>query len=411
MLPASVVVVSHGRPDALRRCLTGLAQIDYPDVEVIVVADATSAPAVMSSGLADVIRLVRFDTPNISAARNAGVAQSTGDLIAFIDDDAVPEPRWLSHLLAPLQDGSVTVAGGFVRGRNGISFQWRGRMVFGDGQAVPLPVKGDRPVLVQGSVGRAAKTEGTNMAVRRDALMALGGFDPAFEFYLDETDVNLRLAARGAVTALVPLAQVHHGYAASPRRTAGRVPRNLFQIGASLAVFLRKHGPTRNPSRVLHRAEQRRRLLGHMVAGHMMPGDVRRILATFDAGWAAGMTRPLGQIALVEGPRDRLRFPTTVRPHDVMSGRFWQASRLRDEARARVSGGAVVTLYLFSFSGLFHRVRFTDAGVWEQSGGQFGRSDRDAPILTFVTARARSLREAQRVHDLRVPQVQKSNVN
>ncbi|MES2906736.1 MAG: RNA polymerase factor sigma-54, partial [Pseudomonadota bacterium] len=44
---------------------------------------------------------------------------------------------------------------------------------------------------------------------------AMGGFDPAFRFYLDETDLNLRLAATGAMTAIVPVAQVHHGFAES----------------------------------------------------------------------------------------------------------------------------------------------------------------------------------------------------
>jgi len=60
------------------------------------------------------------------------------------------------------------------------------------------------------------------MAVRRSVLADLGGFDPRFRFYLDETDLNLRLAARGLYTALVPLAQVHHGFHASARRRKDR---------------------------------------------------------------------------------------------------------------------------------------------------------------------------------------------
>ena len=401
MQPASVVVVSHGRPDALERCLRGLAQIDHPDVEVVVVADAASAAGVGRSGLAEAVKLVPFERANISAARNAGIAQASGEIVAFLDDDAVPEPRWLSHLAAPFSDDAVQAAGGFVRGRNGIGFQWRGRLVFDDARTVDLPVEGDAPVLVQGAAGRALKTEGCNMAVRRAALVRLGGFDEAYAFYLDETDLNLRLGAEGAVTALVPLAQVHHGYAASARRTADRVPRTLHQIGASLAVFLRKHHGHAAPG--MHRAAQRRRLLAHMVAGRLMPGDVGRLLAGFDAGWTEGLSRPTGARADLGAAPERLTFPTRVRPHEVVSARFWQGGRARARARALVAQGNVVSLYLLSLTALYHRVRFTEDGVWEQSGGQFGRADRHDPLVRLAPAGARVRLEEVRVRPLRVP--------
>jgi len=72
-------------------------------------------------------------------------------------------------------------------------------------------------------------------------LVAIGGFDPAFRYFLDETDVNMRLAKAGHATAIVPLAEVHHGFAASRFRRDDRVPRDLSQIGASWTVFQRKH--------------------------------------------------------------------------------------------------------------------------------------------------------------------------
>jgi Predicted glycosyltransferases len=79
------------------------------------------------------------------------------------------------------------------------------------------------------------------MAFRRNVLVELGGFDPAFHYFLDETDLNMRLARAGHATALVPLAEVHHGFAANRMRNRYRVPQDLFDIGASWAVFLRKH--------------------------------------------------------------------------------------------------------------------------------------------------------------------------
>lgn len=403
MARVSVIVVSNGRPDALQRCLLGLNQIDHPDCEVIVVADAVSFPAIAASGLAGAIKAVAFEIPNISAARNAGLSQAAGDVVAFIDDDAVPEPRWLSHLTAPFDDPAVAAAGGFVRGRNGIDFQWRARLVFADAQTTPVEVDRVRPTLLVGGPGRAVKTEGTNMAVRRSVLLDQGGFDEAFAFYLDETDLNMRLAQIGAATAIVPLAQVHHGFAASPRRRVDRVPRTLFQIGASLAVFLRKHGPSGRVTPWAGRAEQRGRLLRLMVAGQVMPGDVHRLLATFDAGWEAGMARPVAQHPVLPAPPPFQRFPTGPRPHRVILARSWRAGAGRAAAAQAVRDGAIASLYILSPTTLFHRVRFTADGVWEQTGGQFGKSDRSGRLFQPWRANARVSHEVARQQAQRLP--------
>ena len=125
--PVSVVVVSRDRPDALLRCLTGLLQVQYTPFEVVVVADQPGCSA--AARWAEQIKIVPFDRPNISEARNLGISNAAGEIIAFIDDDAVPEPSWLTHLIAPFERADVAAAGGFVRGRNGISFQWQARSV------------------------------------------------------------------------------------------------------------------------------------------------------------------------------------------------------------------------------------------------------------------------------------------
>ena len=242
-LPVSVVIVSRGRPDALRRCLMGVAQLQYDPFEVVVVADPAGCDAVRGTEMAERIKLVAFDEANISAARNAGIAQAAGEVVAFIDDDAVPEPTWLRLLTAPAaMRPDVAAMGGTVRGRNGISFQWRAQGIDAQGEGHPLELKGDAAVVLHPPEGRAIKTEGTNMAFRRAALVALGGFDPAYRYFLDETDLNVRLARAGHATALVPDAQVHHGFAANALRTSARVPTDLFEIGASWAQLGNRQG-------------------------------------------------------------------------------------------------------------------------------------------------------------------------
>ena len=169
-LPVSIVVVSRHRPAALMRCLTGISQLDYPGFEVIVVACPAGLAALGQRADADLIKQVPYDEPNISAARNLGISRAAGEIVAFIDDDAVPEPLWLTHLAAPFDIAEVAAAGGFVIGRNGITFQWTARTVDATGQATPLDVSDTQPTVLHPTPDRAIKTEGTNMALRRDVL-------------------------------------------------------------------------------------------------------------------------------------------------------------------------------------------------------------------------------------------------
>jgi O-antigen biosynthesis protein len=370
-LAVSVVVVSRGRPDGLARCLTGLAQLQYPFFEIVVVADPIGLAAIAPWG--GRIKRVPFDVPNISAARNAGIGAAAGELVAFIDDDSVPEPTWLARLAAPFADPVVAAAGGLVRGRNGFDIQRKPAAVGTDGRETPLALDGPGPHLVAGAKGRGIKTEGTNMAFRRAVLAQVGGFDPGYRFYLDETDLNLRLGARGAITAIVPGAEVHHGFAESDRRRADRVPLTLAEVGASLALFLRRHHDGADPGILAaERAARRRGLLQHMVAGRIEPRDVGRILRTLDTGWAEGCARslaPLGPLGAPEQPFVPFRPLMPAKGRKVIAGRTWQARRLRARAAAAAADGWIVSLFLFSPGVRPHRIAFDPAGFWQQTGG------------------------------------------
>ncbi|SMX33758.1 Glycosyl transferase family 2 [Maliponia aquimaris] len=387
------------------RCLTGVAQLDYAPFEVVVVACPAGSAAVAARPDSAQIRLVRFDEPNISAARNHGIAVAAGEVVAFIDDDAVPEPLWLSHLVQPFADPRVACAGGYVIGRNGISFQWRARTVDRSGTAHDLGLEGDAPVIPAPPAGQAVKTEGTNMALRRDVLAGLGGFDPAFRFYLDETDLNLRLAGAGHLTALVPLAQVHHGFAESDRRARDRSPRDLTQIAASQQVFLRKHCPEEDRKAAWRAfvAAQRTRLLRVLQRGPLDPADLLHLMRGLRRGRAEGATRPFGLTPPL--PASAAAFlpypgrPGAPRVH--LAGRPWQAARLRAEAAQRVRDGAIVSLFVFSPTARRHRVRLTSDGIWLQTGGLFGQSLREGAQFRWWTFSSRLACEMMRLQKVR----------
>ncbi|KMK65531.1 glycosyltransferase family 2 protein [Puniceibacterium sp. IMCC21224] len=404
--PVSVIIVSRDRPDALDLCLTGVSQLDYPTYEVVVVACAAGVAQVQARADAALIKLVAFDDDNISVARNLGVAQAAGEVVAFLDDDAVPEPTWLRHLAAPFDSADVAAAGGYVRGRNGVSYQWQARTVDTRGDAVALALDGDAAQVLHPTKGRAIKTEGCNMALRREVLADLGGFDPALHFYLDETDLNMRLARAGYATAIVPLAQVHHGYAASPRRAADRTPRDLTQIGASLAVYLRKHATVADHPAAWQkfRNAQRQRLLRLMQRGPLGPDDVLRLLRGLDRGWREGQNRDIGRIVPLPRAAEGLRaYPGRPRArHMVLFGRPYGASALRTQAQSEATADKIVTLFLLSPTTLWHHVRFHPDGYWEHTGGQFGRSDRQSRWRRITSLRRRVDAEVARLAGLRV---------
>ena len=399
--PVSVIVVSRHRAEALRRCLTGISQLDHPNFEVILVAD----PAALATlGATGAYKTCVYDEANISAARNLGLDQAAGEVVAFIDDDAVPEPTWLSRLTAPFKDARVGAAGGFVRGRNGISYQWCASEVDAFGQDHPLEVDPDVTTLHTPAQGRAIKTQGTNCAFRLKALADIGGFDEALHFYLDDADVNLRLARAGWTTAVVPGAQVHHGYAASARRSSRRAPLTLFDIGASSAVFLRRHAPTDDAAPIIARleAEQHRRLIAMMGAGVIKPRDIARLRATLAAGIADGTARALAPLTPrlpTSSPFQPMPF-TGPRAGVILAGRPWSRRRLRAEAQ-RQAAEAIVTLFRFSPTALAHHMRYDPAGFWEQIGGLFGRAERTEARVQMWTFRARVRHEIHRISDFR----------
>lgn len=399
-IPVSVVIVSRGRPDALKRCLLGVSQLQYECFEVVVVADPQGIAALDETDFGAAIKQVPFDQANISAARNLGLTHAAGEFIAFIDDDAVPEPEWLRYLMLPARQADIAALGGYVRGRNGISFQWQARGINPLGVCYDLDLDPLQASVLHPPKGHAVKTEGTNMAFRRDLLIALGGFDPAFHYFLDETDVNMRLAQAGHATALVPLAEVHHGFAANAIRKSDRVPRDLFEIGASWAVFQRKHLPKPDHAAQWQglRHEERQRLLRHLVSGGLEPRDVRRLMRGLDAGYAAGQQRDILPNVVPDRPlRAFHRFPAPRRPGIFLPARPLNFKKTYGKAVQRVKSGENVTMLSLSFSAVFHKVLFTKDGVWLQKGGVFGKSDRKAPLVRLTSRSRRLENERSRV--------------
>ena len=176
-IAVSVVIATRDRPALLRAALGAVARSLRPGDEVIVVDSASRPPeatAIAAAAAAAGARLVRCDRPGTSRARNAGARAATGAVVAFTDDDCLPEPGWLQ-----------AVAGAFER-HPGLGFM-TGAVVPGrraDGTApngVPLSTEtGDAPRAFGTDEDPGVLGHGANMAWDGAALVRMGGFDEAF---------------------------------------------------------------------------------------------------------------------------------------------------------------------------------------------------------------------------------------
>ncbi|PIB26604.1 hypothetical protein BFP76_11975 [Amylibacter kogurei] len=391
--PASIIIVSHGRPDGLARILSALRFQSYANFEIIVVAD--HEPTSKN------IKFVKFDEANISKARNLGIAVAAGDIIAFCDDDAIPEPRWLERLIAPFENPDIGVAGGYVRGRNGISFQWRALETDMNGNDYPLEREECSDISIHSCGERFAKVQGTNCAFRKTGVVDLGGFDENFAFYLDETELTLRMGRAGWKTAIVPLAEVQHGYAASLMRGVNRAPKTLFQIGFSKAYFLKKYGDLDTIQ--LFRDEQERRLTTFVSGTKITNAEKIKLLQTLDDGISQGTQIGDAKCNLsVQNTPEFLPATNTNETNGVaIVGSLLRWNSLVKRAKILAEQGIPTMVFCFTHTTLFHHRYFDVRGFWVQTGGVYGRSDRNDPIFCPYSIASRAKREQKLLTDQR----------
>ena len=396
----SVIIVSRSRPDELRKVLACLRFQDISGFETVVV---TNTPEAMRGAMhPNPLQLYDCDEANISVARNVGLQAAKGRYVAFCDDDALPDPSWLRVLLTPFENSDIGGCGGFTRGRNGISLQWGAVETDLCGVAHPLDIAPDSaPVIFPSAADSAPVMIGTNCAFRASALRQIGGFDPAFAYFLDDSDISLRLSQAGWHLAVVPQAQVHHGFAAGPYRAQNRVPKTLAPHGHSKACFCRKHAPETDLSPALKAFEslQANRLEKQMLAGLMEPPQLPHLLETLWAGYKSGLLAPLAVERAHPAPKEEAppTYQRSPKRHVLLAGHKSDTGWLQSCASTLSKGGIIATTLALSRSPAYMQVSFSEGGYWQQSGGQFGKSDRDDPLLRWAGLQEKARAEVVRL--------------
>src|SRR5262249_39206902 len=215
----SVVINTYNRAEQLNRCLDSLEGQTFRNFEVVVVNGPSTDNT--TAGLARFhkrIKLVQTDSRVLSESRNLGIDAACGDLVAFIDDDAIAHPDWLMEAIPAFDDPEAAAVGGLVYSMAG------GRIEFKNG------------VLDRNGFVKAVEPEpgfcwdwlddwlntvrGCNCVFRRTALERIGGFDNDIEYYHDEADVVMRLRLAGFKTIHRPRSIVYHESANSHNRSS-----------------------------------------------------------------------------------------------------------------------------------------------------------------------------------------------
>ena len=243
-LTCSVVVCTRDRPEALDECLAAISAGTRSATEVIVIDSApmhTSAEQVAARWGA---RYLREPLPGISRARNRAARESDSDILAFIDDDTIPEPGWLEPLMAEFVDPMVVVAAGRILPPEGKMdllpvYAWWGMIDLGPQRRVFDRSTPDWYELTNfGGVGI-----GANIALRRAVFRNWKGFDQRLGVGTlieggEELKAFFELVDLGYRLVYAPRSVVRHTFPRSQEQICQRALRLIEASAAYLVLSL-----------------------------------------------------------------------------------------------------------------------------------------------------------------------------
>jgi GT2 family glycosyltransferase len=295
---ASIVVVTSDRVADLRRCLlalrTHLEAPGTPSAEVVTVHAPHDHEAIaMVRTVFPEVQAHIAPRRHIAVQRNLGARAARGEVIVYLDDDAWPRPGWLAALLAPFAEERVLAASGPVFRGDG-SVQCRRLAASALGRLVPLADGDPLPR------GMAPSFSGCNLAVRRRALFAVGGFDENLPYQPDDMDLCWRLFQRAGgdarTMAFAPLASVVHESSPGPYRRTLQ-DRAWFTVARDNLYFACRHaGRWRGAvGGALLQAPKLWRFCRWLATGELAPLPFVRCCAKHVAGTIAGVLKGLAR--------------------------------------------------------------------------------------------------------------------
>lgn len=246
----SVIINTIDRAQSLIKVLRALEAQEYDDFEVLVVVGPTKDETIqLLSAYQDRVRVLRCPVDTLTVSRNIGIQSAAGEIIAFIDDDALPSRRWLSQIVERFQTSpDLGVVGGTVY----LCLPHRERIQYHAGRVSSLAEHVDvifNSVWLPEHAGKrglfwTARPMGTNMAFRRAALLEVGGFDEFIKYVVDESELTWRMAWRGWKVMLDENIIVYHAPASSRNRVVNTSTGRWYFETSAIVYFAIKNGRT-----------------------------------------------------------------------------------------------------------------------------------------------------------------------
>jgi glycosyltransferase involved in cell wall biosynthesis len=250
----SIVICTANRTVSLQKTLQSLNHINYPQFEVIVVDSSSDDRTlkmlnIIKEDLNFSMKVFTSNYKNLSVSRNVGIQKSLGEIIAFIDDDAIPPSDWLDKLMSTyyLYGDKCAGVGGTVRDMTTVNYPLQYH------QGISNLISNTIPIRLKKAINYNQKNGfwfnglmGTNSSYRKELLAKINGYDEFFEYFLDETDVCLRLIQAGYEIHYCDSVVDHY-----PQPSHNRYDQKHLTCWYSLAknttYFALKHGYQRLP--------------------------------------------------------------------------------------------------------------------------------------------------------------------
>jgi len=230
----SVIVPVKNGAAHIGELLDSLVHVDYDrDMLEIIVVDGNSTDNTREIVSQYPVKLLLEERPGLNAARNTGIKNSSGEIVAFTDADCIIPKDWVSKIVDNFRDPQVGCVGGSVIGYYD-GFLSR----YSDESFIPV-MRIFRKREVLDSVKPPQKyPAGCNMAFKREALEKVGLFDESIKYGFDEDELVERICRGGYKMVLDPNVLVRHKH----RPALKELLKQNFNYGRGLGLMLRKMG-------------------------------------------------------------------------------------------------------------------------------------------------------------------------
>jgi cellulose synthase/poly-beta-1,6-N-acetylglucosamine synthase-like glycosyltransferase len=222
----SVVVCAYNAEATMRECLESLTKLAYPKYEAVIVDDGSTDRTGAIADEYPQFKVIHQPNRGLSVARNVGLAAAGGEIVAYLDADAVADPDWLTYMAWKFRTTSHAGIGG--PNLPPPEDDWLAACI----AAAP-----GSPTHILLDDETAEHIPGCNMAFRKQALEEIGGFDPTYAAAGDDVDICWRLQDHGWTVGYSPAAMVWH----HRRKTVRSYLRQQMGYGRAEAMLFRKH--------------------------------------------------------------------------------------------------------------------------------------------------------------------------